>query len=69
MGNHQWTPQEIKKVVDNFQVAPDFYLARLLPSRTPLAIAALRRRLNLKYTQEWMNEEMKKNCLSPYVNC
>jgi hypothetical protein len=69
MGNHHWTPPEIKKVIDNFQIAPDFYIARLLPDRTPLAIAALRRRLDLKYTWEWMKEEMKKDRLSPYRFC
>jgi len=69
MGNHHWTPQEIKKVVDNFQVAPDKYVCLLLNGRSSLATAAKRRRLELKYSWEWMSQEMKKDRISPYVFC
>lgn len=69
MGNRHRTNFELKKIQKLFQIAPDYYIATLLSGRTALAIAAKRRRLNFKYTWEWMSEEMKKDRISPYAFC
>lgn len=69
MGNHHWTIHEIHIIQKAFHVTPDFATAKLLPGRTVCAIACKRRHLKLKYTQEWMNEQMKLDRISPYGFC
>jgi len=69
MGNHHWSIHEIHIIQKQFKIMPDFVMVRLLPGRTACAIACKRRTLNLKYTQEWMNEQMKLDRISPYAFC
>jgi len=69
MGNKHWTIHEIHIIQKAFHVMPDYAAAKQLPGRTPLAIACKRRKMNLKYTQEWMNEQMKLDRISPYAFC
>ena len=66
MGNHHWTIHEIHIIKKSFHVMPDRVTVKLIPGRTSIAIACKRRALNLKYTQEWMNEQLKLNRISPY---
>ena len=58
MGGNKFTKSEIKKIRAGFQQIPDEEIARNLPGRTPLGVAARRRRLGLKYTQEFLNQKV-----------
>ena len=69
MGNHHWTIHETHIVKKNFKIMPDFAIAIFLPGRTVCAIACKRRKLNLKYKQEWINEQLKLDRVSPYQFC
>ncbi|PIQ71367.1 hypothetical protein COV87_03805 [Candidatus Roizmanbacteria bacterium CG11_big_fil_rev_8_21_14_0_20_37_16] len=69
MGNHHWSIHEIHIIQKQFKIMPDFAMTKFLPERTPCAIACKRRALNLKYTQEWMNEQLKLDRMSPYGFC
>ena len=69
MGNHHWTIHEIHIIQKQFKITPDFAMVKLLPGRTPCAIACKRRHLNLKYTQVWINEQLKLDRISPYAFC
>jgi len=69
MGNKHWTIHEIHIVQKSFHVMPDFATAKFLPGRSSCAIACKRRNMGLKYTQEWMNEQMKLDRISPYDFC
>jgi len=48
---------------------PDYATAKFLPGRTPCAIACKRRALNFKYTQEWINEQLKITRFSLFQFC
>jgi len=69
MGNKHWTIHEIHIVKKAFHVKPDFATAKLLSDRTSCAVACKRRKLNLKYTQEWINEQLKIDRISPFQFC
>ena len=69
MGNHHWTIHAIYIIKKSFHEMHDRATARLLSGRTPCAVACKRRALNLKYTQEWMNEKLKLDRNSPYAFC
>lgn len=69
MGNKHWTIHEIHVIQKSFHVMPDYATAKFLPGRTPCAIACKRRHLNLKYSQEWINEQLKLDRISPYSFC
>lgn len=43
---------------------PDFEISRFIPERSILAISQKRRNMGLKYTQEWMNEQVRKQIIS-----
>ncbi|MFA6016557.1 MAG: hypothetical protein WC744_00525 [Patescibacteria group bacterium] len=64
MGNHHWSVQEIHIVQKCFHVMPDFEISRFIPERSILAISQKRRNMGLKYTQEWMNEQVRKQIIS-----
>lgn len=66
MENHHWTIHEIHIIQKNFKIMPDFAMVKFLLGRSVCAIACKRRHLNLRYTQEWMNEQ---NRISPYSFC
>lgn len=48
---------------------PDFAMISLLPGRTVCGIACKRRKMGLKYKQEWINEQLKLDRISPYAFC
>lgn len=66
MGNKHWTNEEIKIIQKSFHVMPDYATAKSIQGRTACAIASKRRALNLKYTQEWINEQLKLTRFTPY---
>ena len=69
MGNHHWTPHELNILRKGFQNTPDFLLVNALKSRSCCALAFKRRRLGLKYTQEWINEQTRKFLVSQLEFC
>ena len=58
MGSHHWARREINIIRKFFHVKPDYEISNYLPGRSVLAIAQKRRNMGLKYTQEWMNEQV-----------
>lgn len=69
MGNHHWVRHELNILRKGFQNTPDFLLVNSLTGRSRCALAFKRRRLGLKYSQEWINEQTRKFHLSDTEFC
>ena len=64
MGNHHWRTEEVNIIARGFHHIPDKELIRKLPGRTILTISQKRRNMRLKYTQEWINEQVRKQIIT-----